>query len=151
VMFFALSFMPQHEAPAVLADDIAEQREELIETERSLAETRAEMTGEHLAMGRLAMAEAEKRVAEARADLTRLETEQREGRADGLKPGSWQANIKDMATGDETHDGTGELKVMGKTAKAEGHGFGATVMKKLQNPDLALYKLQQTMYKFAFL
>src|SRR5690606_26583154 len=110
-----------------------------------------EMTGEHLAMGRLAMAEAEKRVAEARADLTRLETEQREGRADGLKPGSWQANIKDMATGDETHDGTGELKVMGKTAKAEGHGFGATVMKKLQNPDLALYKLQQTMYKFAVL
>lgn len=29
--------------------------------------------------------------------------------------------------------------------------MGATIVKKLQNPDLALYKLQQTLYKFAFL
>ncbi|MFN7109835.1 MAG: hypothetical protein ACK4MY_16575, partial [Brevundimonas sp.] len=43
------------------------------------------------------------------------------------------------------------LKVMGHDADKNGHGFGATVLKKLQNPVLAVYKLQQTMYKFAFL
>ncbi|WP_235968875.1 hypothetical protein [Brevundimonas huaxiensis] len=47
--------------------------------------------------------------------------------------------------------GETKLKVMGKDAEKEGHGIGATVLKKLQNPDLAVYKLQQTMYKFAFL
>ena len=47
--------------------------------------------------------------------------------------------------------GTTKLKVMGHEADKDDHGFGATVLKKLQNPDLALYKLQQTMYKFAFL
>src|SRR5690606_7581598 len=60
-------------------------------------------------------------------------------RTDGLKPGSWQANIKDMAANDNSE------------AAKSGHGFGATLLKKMQNPDLALYKLQQTMYKFAFL
>ena len=60
-------------------------------------------------------------------------------RTDGLKPGSWQANIKDMAASDNSE------------AAKSGHGFGATLLKKMQNPDLALYKLQQTMYKFAFL
>ena len=90
----------------------------------------------------------QKLVDDRRAALARLETEQRDGRADGLKPGSWQAGIKDMATEEA---GETKLKVMGKDAEKEGHGIGATVLKKLQNPDLAVYKLQQTIYKFAFL
>ena len=90
----------------------------------------------------------QKLVDDRRTALARLEVEQRDGRADGLKPGSWQASIKDMATG---QGGETKLKVMGQDSEKEGHGVGATVLKKLQNPDLALYKLQQTMYKFAFL
>ena len=42
VMFFALSFMPQPSAPVVLAGDIQEQRQELLEAERGLAEARAD-------------------------------------------------------------------------------------------------------------
>ena len=151
VMFFALSFMPQHEAPALLADDIVDQREELIEAEQGLAQARIDVATDPSGVSQIALKAAEELVIERREGLADLERQVREGRSDGLKPGSWQANIKDMAAGDETRDGTGELKVMGKAAEAEGHGFGATVMKKLQNPDLALYKLQQTMYKFAFL
>lgn len=151
VMFFALSFMPQYESRVVMADDIAEDRAALVEAERALAQVRAEMAQQPSSVGMAATVEAERLVAQRRESLAVLERQVSEGRADGLKPGSWQANIKDMAAGDETHDGTGKLKVMGQDAKSEGHGFGATVMKKLQNPDLAVYKLQQTMYKFAFL
>jgi len=151
VMFFALSFAPHHEAPAVMADDIAEQRADLAEAEQDLARTRADLAQEPSGVGRAAVAAAERLVAERRESLADVEREAREGRADGLKPGSWQAAIKDMAKGDGTHDGSGKLVVMGEEVKPDGHGFGSTVMKKLQNPDLALYKLQQTMYKFAFL
>lgn len=151
VMFFALSFMPQYESRVVMADDIAEDRAALVEAEQALAQARAEMAQQPSSVGLAATVEAERRVAQRRESLTELEQQVREGRTDGLKPGSWQAGLKDMAAGDETHDGTGKLRVMGQDAKSEGHGFGATVMKKLQNPDLAVYKLQQTMYKFAFL
>lgn len=151
VMFFALSFMPHPESAPPLEREIAEERLEVAEAETALAETRADLAADPSGVGRTAVEMAEKLVAQRRESLGQLEQELREGRADGLKPGSWQAEIKDMADGDETHDGTGKLKVMGREAKAEGHGVGATMMKKLQNPDLALYKLQQTMYKFAFL
>src|SRR5690606_16202496 len=58
-------------------------------------------------------------------------------RTDGLEPGSWQAGLKDLAA-------------EGKVSAHKGSG-GEHVLKKLQNPDLAFYKLQQTMYKFSFL
>jgi hypothetical protein len=151
VMFFALSFMPQYESRVVVADDIAEDRAALAEAEQALAQVRAELAQQPSSVGRAATVEAERLVAQRRESLAKLEQQVSQGRADGLKPGSWQASLKDMAAGDETHDGTGQLKATGQDAKSEGHGFGATVMKKLQNPDLAVYKLQQTMYKFAFL
>ncbi|WP_374389029.1 DUF3667 domain-containing protein [Brevundimonas sp.] len=151
VMFFALSFMPQYESRVVVADDIAEDRAALAEAEQALAQVRAELGQQPSSVGRAATVEAERLVAQRRESLAKLEQQVSQGRADGLKPGSWQASLKDMAAGDETHDGTGRLKATGQDAKSEGHGFGATVMKKLQNPDLAVYKLQQTMYKFAFL
>lgn len=61
-----------------------------------------------------------------------------EERADGLKRGSWQAGLKDAAKAQ---------------AEAEGghHGLNGKILKKLENPDLALYKITQTLYKFAFL
>ena len=151
VMFFALSFMPQYESRVVVADDIAEDRAALAEAEQALAQVRAELAQQPSSVGRAATVEAERLVAQRRESLAKLEQQVSQGRADGLKPGSWQASLKDMAAGDETHDGTGQPKATGQDAKSEGHGFGATVMKKLQNPDLAVYKLQQTMYKFAFL
>ena len=136
VMFFALSFMPQHEAKAPLQGEIAEQREEVVEAETALAEVRADLARTpETQVGLLGVAAAEKTLARKKAQLVELETEVREGRQDGLTPGSWQASIKDMAAED----------------RIKGKGPGATLIKKLQNPDLALYKLQQTIYKFAFL
>lgn len=58
-------------------------------------------------------------------------------RADGLKPGSWQAEVRDAVNSGKINLGDSWL-----THK---------VTKKLQNPDLALYKIQQTAYKFSFL
>lgn len=141
VMFFALSFMPEHEAVAPSAERIAEQREELTEAEASLATVRAELGKEAATqVGLLAVKAAETAVTEEKAELTELETEVRDGRGDGLVPGSWQAKLKDWS--DEGKD---------QSLGQPGKGGGYTLLKKLQNPDLALYKLQQTMYKFAFL
>jgi len=115
-------------------------------------------------------AQMESRLAEARAELDALEAAQPEGapptgviqtqrgvitaleaqldregaaagevRADGLTPGSWQANVVDAS-----RDGRLEVNVGVES-------FDKAIQKKLSNPDLALYKVQQTMYKFAFL
>ncbi len=152
VMFFALSFMPHPESKtgegADMSERIAAQRQNLTEAETALAKVRADSSARPDSATQMALSAGQKLVQDRRAALTRLEVEQRDGRADGLKPGSWQASIKDMATGE---GGETKLRVMGQDAEKGGHGVGATVLKKLQNPDLALYKLQQTMYKFAFL
>ncbi|WP_242077300.1 DUF3667 domain-containing protein [Brevundimonas diminuta] len=151
VMFFALSFMPHPESKAEgaeMADRTASQRVGLAEAEKALVQMRAESGARPDPTMQMAINAGQKLVDDRRAALARLETEQRDGRADGLKPGSWQAGIKDMATEEA---GETKLKVMGKDAEKEGHGIGATVLKKLQNPDLAAYKFQQTVYKFAFL
>ncbi|MFJ6024916.1 DUF3667 domain-containing protein [Brevundimonas sp. NPDC092305] len=58
-------------------------------------------------------------------------------RADGLEPGSWQANTRDIAS--EVYTNPTTWPGAKKWAK------------KLMNPDLAVYKVQQTFYKFAFL
>jgi len=60
-------------------------------------------------------------------------------RSDGLTPGSWQAQVHDAVA-------SGDLKVnMGNGT------LNHKIKKKLLNPDLALYKIQQTAYKFSFL
>lgn len=136
VMFFALTFAPHREAgEQPMAERIAEQRQELQEAETALTQVRADMARENGPIAQEALKGAEFLVGRERARLTGMEQEARDGRADGLKSGSWQAQIKDMAA---------ENRIQGK-------GLGALVVKKLQNPDLALYKLQQTIYKFAFL
>ncbi|MFN3669857.1 MAG: DUF3667 domain-containing protein [Brevundimonas sp.] len=58
-------------------------------------------------------------------------------RQDGLEPGSWQAGVRDLASAAYKDPDTGPA--------------GKKWAKKLMNPDLALYKIQQTFYKFAFL
>ena len=88
-----------------------------------------------VAAGVLAAAQAG--VISEKAKLERLEHDAVEGRKDGLTPGSWQASVADIAAD------------VGKNGEA--NGLTKTVAKKLKNPDLAFYKLQQTIYKFAFL
>ena len=60
-------------------------------------------------------------------------------RTDGLKDGSWQAVVHDAVA-------SGELKV-----DLGNEGLNEKITKKLLNPDLAVYKIQQTAYKFSFL
>jgi hypothetical protein len=60
-------------------------------------------------------------------------------RSDGLTPGSWQAQLHDLVA-------NGELKVNLGNAH-----LNEKVTHKLLNPDLAIYKVQQTAYKFSFL
>lgn len=167
VMFFALSFMPH---PAVndrpLPERIADQRADLAKAEKAVLDAQAAATaaeaegqdavtsGARQGVTAGALAAAEGVVIQEKARLSQLEKELTEGRKDGLTPGSWQAQVADIAldvsNGDE---GKGVKATAGwsKAGPANEHGFIATVAKKLKNPDLALYKLQQTMYKFAFL
>ncbi|MGQ2992303.1 DUF3667 domain-containing protein [Brevundimonas sp.] len=143
VMFFALSFMPHPEARIEpLPQRIAAQRAAVIEADKAVATARAELEtagdapGESgVASGMLAAAEGALLV--QKSNLAKLEKEAVEGRKDGLQSGSWQAALADMN--------------LQPTEGDKASGMTTTVLKKLKNPDLAVYKLQQTMYKFAFL
>jgi len=142
VMFFALSFMPHpggHEDEEGrirhLQEQIVGQRLAITESEKTLAELRTEFAADGDPMAQTALTQMQKVVERQRRQLDRMEVELRDGRTDGLGVGTWQAQVKDMAS-------NGELK---------GEGLGGVLVKKLKNPDLALYKLQQTIYKFAFL
>jgi hypothetical protein len=156
VMFFALSFMPLQEMkPLGMPERIAAQREAVAEAEQVVAAARKEVDAAAAAMeptgvappevnsgaragvtaGVLAAAQAG--LINEKATLERLERDAIEGRHAGLTPGSWQANVADAAA------------TVGKGR--ETNGLTMTVAKKLKNPDLALYKLQQTIYKFSFL
>lgn len=147
VMFFALSFMPQPEMNvAPLPERLAEQRAEVAEAERAVEQARVDLaeaeaggreavtSGARQGIASGALAAAQGVVIQRKALLAQIEKEEVEGRKDGLTPGSWQAQVADIQLGDP-----------------KGHGVTASVAKKLKNPDLAIYKLQQTMYKFAFL
>ena len=161
VMFFALSFVPHPEVGnSPLEAQIAEQRVEVAEAEKQMAEARLSAETAVAASGDAAqgltsgvLATVEEAMGQKKARLARLEKELVEGRKDGLTPGSWQASVadiaKDVSDGDESN---GVKATAGwSKAKVNEHSFTGTVAKKLKNPDLALYKFQQTVYKFAFL
>ena len=140
--FFLFSFSGglEPKVTTTLPDRIAASRTAVAEAEKALQEAEADaQTGEPgsagVAVGMRAALDA------ARDRLASLEAAQAEGgkRADGLEPGSWQADIHDAVV-------DGRLK----TNLGNEH-LNEKVRKKLLNPDLALYKLQQTTYKFAFL
>ncbi|MNV13175.1 hypothetical protein D3C71_1038060 [compost metagenome] len=172
VMFFALSFMPHPETQSTpLADQIIEQREDVAMAEAAVVEAQKQVdaavagmapadgappafdSGARAGVAAGALATAEGAVIAEKARLARLERERIEGRKDGLTPGSWQAQVADVALDMSSGDDS-KVKVSSGWSKAgpiKEHSFVGTVAKKLKNPDLALYKLQQTMYKFAFL
>ena len=143
VMFFALSFMPHKEIEAApLAERIAAQRAAVSEAETALAALQAQTAevqgrpdGTEARIRQAALTGAEAVLANQKQSLARLEAEGERGRSDGLKSGSWQASLKDGI----------------ESGQVKGEGMGGVLLKKLKNPDLAIYKLQQTMYKFAFL
>ncbi|MGV3579689.1 DUF3667 domain-containing protein [Brevundimonas sp.] len=141
LMFFALSFAGEW-APAPtesLDDQIAATETVLVELRQSLAEAEAQVAaGEPGAEAvRMAM---QTSVERTEGQLQALQESKSAGpRTDGLTPGSWQANMADTVHGENFHVGIGDKKMQEK------------IRHKLGNPDLAVYKFQQTTYKFAWL
>ncbi len=147
VTFFILSFVHMPEPVMSLASQRAAAEAALDEAAADAERARqrvARLEGEAapppgaLAEARAALQEATADRDERVAEVQRLSAEAGpENRADGLTAGGWQAGLKDWAA---------------EIYKSEDAGPLARKMaKKLQNPDLAVYKLQQTLYKFAFL
>jgi uncharacterized membrane protein (DUF106 family) len=156
LMFFILSFLPVtaegniREPMAALEQEIRTAQASLKDAEGDEARAAAEL--------RAAPDQAQRKAAEDRLAASRRRAETLRdsiaddtralsamGRAaalgprnDGLEPGSWQAQLKDATA-------RGEFNITGDK------DLDKKVLKKLQNPELALYKLQQTFYKFAFL
>jgi len=142
LMFFALSFggaAPINQEP--LDTRIANAREAVTEAETALAEAEADArndstdpSADGIVVGARAAVEG------ARTSLRFLEEAKTAGpRSDGLVAGSWQAEVADAV-----HDGKVQIGIGDKKTKEK-------ILHKLANPDFAVYKIQQTAYKFAFL
>ena len=141
LMFFALSFAGDlvPNATQSLDERIASAEAGVAEIETEIAENEPKVVAdepgaEGVKAGLEAALEA------ARTQLQGLREAKANGpRADGLTPGSWQANMADTVHGENFHIGIGDKKMQEK------------ILHKLGNPDLAVYKFQQTTYKFAWL
>ena len=141
LMFFAFSFSGGLEPKVSTALTPAERAELMTELETARVELSEASLGAEAALA----SEALQLNRQARATTVEV-LETRLGiadpaarRTDGLTPGSWQAQVHDAVA-------AGDLKVnMGNGALNE------KIKKKLLNPDLAIYKIQQTAYKFSFL
>lgn len=137
VMFFALSFGMGSQAVQVtpLAERLAAAQTDVAEQQAELATLEADPSTD---AGARQGAKASLRGAEAQ--LRVLQEAQTAGpRADGLSPGTWQSYVADAAHDGRIRVGMGDKKMQEK------------VIHKLENPDFAVYKIQQTAYKFAFL
>ncbi len=141
LMFFALSF-----GGNVIPVETRTVDERIAATETAVTELRAQLTEAEAAVAAEEPG-AEGAAAGFRAGLTAAEGQLRAlrevqaggPRGDGLTPGSWQASMADMAHNGNIRIGLGDKKMQDK------------ILHKLANPDLAVYKFQQTTYKFAFL
>ena len=140
LMFFLLSFGgSQFIQTESLEERIADARTGVAELQTSItaAEARA-AAGEPGAEGALTGMRAG--LAASQSRLASLEAARTAGpRADGLTQGSWQASVADAVHNGNVTIGFGDKKLQEK------------ILHKLANPDFALYKIQQTLYKFAFL
>ena len=132
VTFFAISFVQMPETSLSPISTVAgEQGAAEFETGRqeiAVARAQAQTTGDKVALD----------VADSvLAGVSGQGAKAGAPRQDGLEPGSWQAGVRDLASTIYADPDTGAT--------------GKKWAKKLMNPDLALYKIQQTFYKFAFL
>ena len=150
VIFFSLTFI---HAPEVEVNNARTATGEVVELETlqaKLAQTKAELqaideafatstSGDRIALGTRkgvlagVTAGLEAQIASIEAGKNSAAADNPNARTDGLKPGSWQAQVADLRW-----DSTGNT-AMDKIGK------------KLKNPDYMVYKLQQTTYKYAFL
>ncbi len=141
LMFFALSF-----AGDVVPAEMRSVDERIASTETAVAELRAQLVeveadvaaGQPGAQGVQAGLQAGLTASEGQLRALK-EAKVKGPRTDGLTPGSWQANMADMAHNGNIRIGMGDKKMQEK------------ILHKLGNPDLAVYRFQQTTYKFAFL
>ncbi|WP_426050505.1 DUF3667 domain-containing protein [Brevundimonas sp. SL161] len=142
LMFFALSFG----GAALMPTETRSVDERIAGTETAITNLRAQIAEAETrnaadspgAEG--ARAGLQAGLAGAEAELQALKEAKASGpRADGLTVGSWQASMADMA-----HNGNIRIGLGDKTMQEK-------ILHKLANPDLAVYKFQQTTYKFAFL
>lgn len=140
LMFFALSFgggLAVESAP--LDTRIAEARAARDQARTALTQAQAEVSAdapgsEGVVMGLQAALDG------TEATLRALEEAKARGpRTDGLEPGSWQSYMADAVHDGNVRIGFGDAKTQEK------------ILHKLANPDFAVYKIQQTAYKFAFL
>ena len=142
LMFFVFSFSGALEPPITkpLPERIAIARTAVVEAEAELARARTQTDRADSGPGAAGVvAGAEAAVEGMKASLLSLEQARTLGpRADGLSPGSWQAEVADAVRDDR-------VRVQGDSKWVE------KVKHKLRNPDLLLYKIQQTAYKFSFL
>ncbi|GAA0617747.1 DUF3667 domain-containing protein [Brevundimonas kwangchunensis] len=130
--FFALSFIhiPQPSLHPVATVAGAEGAAEFEEGRRQIAEARATAIS---AEDQVALDVADNVL----AGISGYKAEPARARADGLTPNTWQAGTRDIAGYIYNNPDSGPM--------------AKKFAKKLMNPDLALYKIQQTFYKFAFL
>ena len=141
LMFFVFSFSGGLE-PDVNTTMSPQERAALME---NLESARAKLAEDRRASEARPGSDALKLTAQAQATLvSQLETRlgisaEAAPRTDGLAPGSWQAQVHDAVASGDLKFNTGSK------------GLDKTLTKKALNPDLALYKVQQTAYKFSFL
>ncbi len=140
LMFFLMSFSGQGAIQTTpLEDRIADARQDVEQARAALVEAQSQVDAEAPgAEGVVAGLTSALEGAERR--VTNLEAARTAGpRADGYEPGSWQAEMSDLVRDGNVTIGVGDKK------------FQQKILEKLQNPDFAFYKVQQTLYKFAFL
>jgi len=139
LMFFIMSFGGGAIEQSSLDERIADARTAVTELQASIPEAEAAAAGGEPGAA-ATLTGLQRGLAGARTRLESLEAARTAGpRADGLVPGSWQAEIADAARDGNVTIGVGDQK------------FQQKIIEKLGNPDFAFYKVQQTLYKFAFL
>lgn len=143
LMFFAFSFLgtgSPETTTTMSAAERTEATEDLTEARAALAEARTELAARPDSNALAVTVRAtEATVAMLERRLGVPVTVGNAKRGDGLQPGSWQAEVRDAVE-------TGNISV-----NLGNEGLNTKVKKKLLNPDLAIYKIQQTLYKFSFL
>jgi hypothetical protein len=143
LMFFAFSFLgtgSPETTTTMSAAERAEATEDLTEARAALAEARTELAARpdsNALAVTVRATEATVAMLERRLGVPATVGDAKRG--DGLQPGSWQAEVRDAVE-------AGNISV-----NLGNEGLNTKVKKKLLNPDLAIYKIQQTLYKFSFL
>ncbi|HZV85186.1 MAG TPA: DUF3667 domain-containing protein [Brevundimonas sp.] len=143
LMFFAFSFMGGEGGGSTLApvdQGIAKAEAELVEARTDLATATAGLSLPADAEGKTYSDAGERAdLKRAEREVTRLRAAKAAGQTMVVAGEGWQANIAERARSGELKSNTGSKRL------------DKIIEKKLLNPDLALYKLQQTTYKFSFL